>query len=152
MTHEHSQAEMFAGAGGPGVKDMPSEHSKIMTQKCIECHYWTASGEHKPSQKGGHTFRTDNRICLKCHDNIAAKLAEWNTKITPLAAELKGLLDKYPNKTSRVYISVKKNYGMAMGDAGMNVQAVHNPAYAQLLLQIGISTLISDSKWKQERK
>lgn len=103
-------------------------------------------------KKGGHTFRTDDRICLKCHDNISVKLAEWNTKLTPLATELKGLLDKYPNKTSRVYISVKKNYGMAVSDTGMNAMGIHNPAYAQILLQVGISTLISDSKWKQEKK
>ena len=142
---------MFAGTGGFGVIDKPSEHSKIMTQKCIECHYWTAS-DNEPSQKGGHTFRIDDKICLKCHHNIPAKLAEWNTKLTPIAAELKNMLDKHPNKSSKAYISAKKNYGMAVSDTGMNSMGIHNPAYAQILLQIGISTLISDSKWKQEKK
>jgi hypothetical protein len=145
---------MFAGASGSGVKDMPSEHSKIMTRKCVECHYWTArmNGDNTPSQKGGHTFRIDERLCLKCHDDISAKLSEWDKKIIPLAAELKGMLDKYPNKNSKAYISAKKKYGMATGDSGMNAKAVHNPAYAQTLLKIGISTLTSDSTWKQEKK
>lgn len=141
---------MFSGTGGFGVKDMPSEHSKIMTKKCVECHYWSAkSKESKDSTiKGGHTFRVDDKICLKCHDNIQEKLTEWNAKIIPLANELKDMLEKYPNKNSKAYISARKNYGLAMSDPGMNVQAIHNPAYAVALLQAGISALRADSTWK----
>ncbi|MGB9595879.1 MAG: hypothetical protein ACPL7B_06315 [Candidatus Poribacteria bacterium] len=136
---------------------MPSKHSEIMTKKCVECHYWSSESSTKSKEnkkdddkqiKGGHTFQVDEKYCLKCHENIQEKLLEWNAKIIPLANELKELLDKYPNKNSRVYLSARKNYALAMSDPGMNVQAIHNPAYAVALLKAGISALRADSTWK----
>ena len=152
MKHEHTQAEMFAGTSGSGVKDMPSEHSKIMTQKCIECHIYNgkAEADKTPSEKGGHTFIIDDRVCLKCHDNPAGKLAEWNLKIAPLVVQLKELLDKYPNKSSKTYIAAKKNYSLVASDVGkqMKVQGIHNQQYALALLQYGISVLTMESMWQ----
>ncbi len=152
---------MFSGTDGFGVKNMPSKHSEIMTKKCVECHHWSSkeSKENKKESKedknddkiiikGGHTSRVDEKYCLKCHENIQQELAEWNAKIIPLANELKDLLDKYPNKNSNVYRSAKKNYALVMSDPGMNVNAIHNPAYAIALLKAGISALRADSTWK----
>jgi hypothetical protein len=145
---------MFAGTSGSGVKDMPSEHSKIMTTKCIECHTYNgkAEADKTPSEKGGHTFRLDDRVCLKCHDNPAGMIAEWSSKISPLVAQLKDLLDKYPNKSSKIYYAAKRNYAMVTSDNGMQTQGIHNPKYALALLQSSISELTAESTWKMGGK
>lgn len=151
MTHEHSQAEMFAGTSVSGVKDMPSQHSKIMTKKCIECHTYNGKPEADttPSEKGGHTFRLDENVCLKCHHHKPKDmLVEWNKQIAPLVAQLKDLLDKYPDKTSKTYVAIKKNYGFVTSDSGMQIQGIHNPKYAISVLQYSISALTVDSNWK----
>ena len=142
---------MFAGTSVPGVKDMPSEHSKIMTRKCVECHYYTGrvEADTTPSEKGGHTFKLDDRVCLKCHHHKAEDLiVEWNKQIVPLVAQLKDLLDKYPDKTSKTYIAIKKNYGFVISDSGMQIQGIHNPKYAVAVLQYSISALTAESAWK----
>jgi len=145
---------MFAGTSGSGVKDMPSEHSKMMTQKCIECHTYNgkAEADKTPSEKGGHTFRLDDHVCLKCHDNPAEMIAEWGPKIAALVAQLKDLLDKFPDKSSKTYYAAKRNYGLVASDNGMNIQGVHNPKYALALLQYSISALTAESAWKTGSK
>ena len=155
MKHEHSQAEMFAGTSGSGVKDMPSEHNKIMTQKCIECHTYNGKPEADtmPSEKGGHTFRLDESVCLKCHHHKPEDmLVEWNKKITPLLTQLKDLLDKYPDKLSKTYIAINRNYALVASDGGMQIKGIHNPKYAIDLLQYSISALTVDSNWKMDNQ
>ena len=144
---------MFMGTGGSGVKPMPSEHSKIMTEKCIECHYYTgkAEADNTPSEKGGHTFRLNDNVCLKCHEEPAKEIEKWKPVIEPLAKQLKELLDKYPDKKSRVYLDIRRNYGMAMSDGGMNINGVHNPKYAEALLKNGITALTPGTTWEEKK-
>lgn len=135
---------MFAGTGGSGVKDMPSPHSIKMEKKCITCHMY--SQEDTELKKGGHTFRLNYNVCLKCHHKDPEVLmSEWREKIPPMLEQLKSLLDNHPDKTSKVYKSAKRNYDMVIADGGIGI---HNPRYAQALLQYGISSLSSESAWR----
>ena len=77
-------------------------------------------------------------------------LVEWNKQIVPLFARLKDLLDKYPDKKSKTYVAIKKNYGFVTSDSGMQIQGIHNPKYAISVLQYSISTLTVDSNWENE--
>jgi hypothetical protein len=140
---------MFSGTNGFGVRDIPTEHSKVMTEKCVECHYFNVRADNTILEKGGHTFRIDDRVCVKCHHNTAQKVSEWETKIAPLTNQLKELLDKYPDKKSNGYYNASRNYGMVIGDSGMNIYGIHNPQYAEALLKKGIAILTSESTWKQ---
>lgn len=141
---------MFAGTGGSGVKDMPSEHSKIMQEKCIECHFYKESNEDEiEKQKGGHTFKIDESVCLKCHKDPSAMMNEWKNKIEPLLKQLEDMLDKYPNKTSRAYIAAKRNHAFVVADGGIGI---HNPKYAYELLKFSISLMRTEESeliWKR---
>ena len=142
---------MFAGAGGSGVKNM-SSHSQVMPGKCVTCHLYRAEEEKKekkadaPPKKGGHTFRVDDRICLKCHEDTKSLVVEWQAKITPLLKRLKALLDSAPNKTSKPYKAARLNYDIVIADGGTGL---HNPRYAQALLRYSISSLTAESLWRQ---
>lgn len=167
---------MFAGTGGSGVKNMPSAHSQAMPKKCVTCHMHrgeadaphsqvgmgqpesqkagkpveeggsSASATQEPLQKGGHTFRSDDRACLKCHENPRPLVAEWRVETSSLLKRLKVLLDSTPDKTSKSYKAARLNYDMVMADGGVGV---HNPKYAQALLQYSISSLTAESVWKR---
>ncbi len=131
---------MFAGAGGSGGKAMPSKHSEVMPKKCVTCHMYREK-EDKILKNGGHTFRSDGRVCLKCHEEPESLVQEWRAKILPLLADLSELLDKASDKSSKAYRVAKQNYSMVITDGAMGN---HNPRYAQALLQHGISSLKSD--------
>jgi len=137
---------MFAGTTGSGVKDIPSSHSQTMPKKCITCHTYKEKAD-TPSQKGGHTFRVDEKVCLQCHENPAALKSEWQTKISPMVKQLKELLDGYSDKASKVYRAAKLNYDLVIADGETGV---HNPRYAQALLQHSITSLTAESAWKQQ--
>ena len=148
---------MFAGTGGSGVKNMPSSHVKVMPKKCVTCHMHKEKKEDKADEeekaenidprlrKGGHTFRADERACLKCHEDPMSMVTEWREKTSPLLKELKVLLDNTPDKYSKVYRAAQQNYNMVMADNGMGT---HNPRYAVALLRYGISSLTVESVWK----
>ena len=144
--HEHSQSEMFAGTGGTGVKNMPSEHSKIMPGKCVTCHMNREEGD-EVLKNGGHTFRKDSRVCLKCHKAPETIVKEWRDKVSPLLKELKSLLDKIPDKdkAAKFYKDASLNYDIVIADRGMGS---HNPRYAQALLGHSIASL----KFRLEEK
>ena len=137
---------MFRGTGGAGVKSIPSEHSKIMPEKCVTCHMHR-EGEDKVLERGGHTFRQDSRACLKCHESPVSMMAEWKKVISPLVKELELALEKFPDKESRIYKDAKLNYDVVIADAGIGA---HNPRYAQALLQHSISALALDATAKPE--
>jgi len=150
---------MFAGTGGFGVKNIPSPHVQVMPEKCATCHMHKAgekekkeTGEEEKAEKvdprlrkGGHTFRADDRACLKCHEDPKPTVAEWREKTSSLLKELKALLDNTPDKNSRVYKAAQKNYSMVIADNGVGA---HNPRYAVALLKYGISSLTVESVWK----
>ena len=94
--------------------------------------------KNKVLKEGGHTFRSDPRACLKCHEEPESLVAEQKAKTLPLLEELKGLLDKVTDQTSKTYKDAVKNYDMVIADGGMGN---HNPTYAQALLQHSISSL-----------
>ena len=97
-------------------------------------------------QKGGHTFRLDYRVCLKCHDDSRALVAEWSARTAPLIKQLKTLLDNTADKNSKAYKAAKLNYGLVMADGG---SGSHNPRYAEVLLRYSISSLKIGSAWEQ---
>ena len=148
---------MFAGAGGFGVKNMPSPHVQVMPEKCATCHMYKAGKKDKADEegkiekidpklrRGGHTFRADDRACLKCHEDPKSMVAEWRGKTSSLLKELEALLDNTPDKNSRVYKAAQKNYNMVIADNGVGT---HNPGYAVALLKYGISSLTVESVWK----
>jgi len=142
---------MFAGTGGSGVKDMPSEHSQVMPKKCVTCHmYKDEKAKEKeadaPPEKGGHTFRSNDKVCLKCHEDPMSLVAKWREETSALLKRLKALLDSVPDKTSESYKAAKSNYDIVMADGGLGV---HNPKYAQALLQYSISSLTVEPVWEQ---
>lgn len=143
---------MFAGTGGSGVKNMPSEHIKIMPKKCVTCHMHKEEEKQKEvdkkpnvkMQKGGHTFRSDDKACLKCHENPELLVKEQNEKTAALLKRLKGLLDSTTDKKSASYRAARLNYNIVMADGEIGL---HNPSYAQALLRYGISALTIESVW-----
>jgi len=139
---------MFAGAGGSGVKDIPSSHSKVMPKKCVTCHMYKPdkkAGMDKKIINGGHTFRSDARICLQCHEKPESLVKSWQEQISPLVVQLKALLDSKPNKITKAYREAKMSYDIVMADGGTGL---HNPVYAKALLKYSIALLKSESIWK----
>jgi hypothetical protein len=139
---------MFAGAGGSGVKDMPSSHSQVMPKKCVVCHMYKSEEEVPESElpKGGHTFRVDHKVCLKCHENSNALAEKWQKEIQPMLKNLKDLLDNTSNKTTKAYRDARANYYIVISDGG---SGLHNPGYAKALLKYSISSLTAETIWKK---
>jgi formate-dependent nitrite reductase cytochrome c552 subunit len=140
---------MFAGIGGAGVKRMPSAHSLMMSKKCVTCHMYKPEKEvekttAKALKTGGHSFRPDDRVCLKCHEDPKALAAKWREETASMLEQLKTLLDKAPDRKSKLYKQVKLNYNLIVADDGIGL---HNPVYAQALLKYSISSLMSKSAW-----
>ena len=97
-------------------------------------------------QNGGHTFRPDDRMCLKCHEDSRALVAEWQAKTSPLIEQLEALLENTADKNSKVYKAAKLNYGLVIADGG---SGSHNPRYAEALLRYSISSLKLGPVWEQ---
>ena len=131
---------MFAGSAGSGAKEMPSKHSEIMPEKCITCHMHREE-EDKVLKRGGHTFLSNKKICLKCHEDPESMMAEWKAKISPILKELESLLKKFPDKKSKIYKDATLSYEVVIADGKIGS---HNPRYAQALLQYSISSLTFD--------
>ena len=139
---------MFAGSAGSGVKEMPSKHSEIMPETCVTCHTHREK-EDEVLKRGGHTFLSDKRVCLKCHEDPESMMAEWKVKISPLLEELESRLEKFPDKKSKIYRDAKLNYDVVIADGKIGS---HNPRYAQALLQRSISSLVFDITARPETK
>jgi len=140
---------MFAGTGGSGVKRMPSAHSLMMSKKCVTCHMYKPEKEVEKTadaalEKGGHSFRPDDRVCLKCHEDPKALAAKWREETASMLKQLKALLDEAPDKKSKLYKQVKLNYDLIVADGGIGL---HNLLYAQALLKYSISSLMGKSAW-----
>ena len=141
-----SQAEMFLGREGAGVKRMPSPHVRAMKKRCVHCHM--AITEEKKDEKevvekhGGHTFKADFSNCSSagCHDtadnDMATKLPIYRAEIESKMKEVKAMLDNAEDKASQAYIDAKLNYDMVKGDNGYGL---HNIPYARALLEHSLS-------------
>ncbi len=141
-----SQAEMFLGREGAGVKRMPSPHVRAMKKRCVHCHM--AKVEEKTDEKedmtkhGGHTFKADFSTCSSagCHDtadnDMTQKLPVYRAEIEAKMKDVKAMLDKAEDKTSQAYIDAKLNYDMVKGDSGYGL---HNIPYARALLEHSLS-------------
>ena len=110
-------------------------------KKCVTCHMHRAE-EDKPLKTGGHTFRADERACLKCHKDPRSLMVKRRAEISPLLKRLKTLLDNEHDTTSRAYRAAQLNYDMVISDGEMGA---HNPKYAKALLQYGILSLSGES-------
>ena len=141
-----SQAEMFLGREGAGVRRMPSPHVRAMKKRCVHCHMAkiedTTDDENIEEKHGGHTFKADFSTCgsAGCHDTIdndmAKKLPVFRTEIEAKMKEVKAILDNANDKTSQAYIDAKLNYDMVKGDSGYGL---HNIPYARALLEHSLS-------------
>ena len=141
-----SQAEMFLGREGAGVKRMPSPHVRAMKKRCVHCHM--AKNEQKKDdpetvvKHGGHTFKADFSTCSSagCHDSadndMTVKLPQYRAEIEAKMKEVKTMLDNVEDKTSQAYIDAKLNYDMVKGDSGYGL---HNIPYARALLEHSLS-------------
>ncbi len=141
-----SQAEMFLGREGAGVKRMPSPHVRAMKKRCVHCHM--AKNDPKKDDKepvvkhGGHTFKADFSTCSSagCHDSadndMAVKLPLYRAEIEAKMKEVKTMLDNAADKTSQAYKDAKLNYDMVKGDSGYGL---HNIPYARALLEHSLS-------------
>jgi len=96
--------------------------------------------------KGGHTFRIDQKVCLKCHKDPTALTEKWQKELQPMIKTLKDLLDNTSNKTTKTYRDARANYYMVISDGGLGV---HNPNYAKALLKYSISSLHTENIWKK---
>ncbi len=141
-----SQAEMFLGREGAGVKRMPSPHVRAMKKRCVHCHM-AKIDEKKDDQgtvvkHGGHTFKADFSTCSSagCHDSadndMAVKLPLYRAEIEAKMKEVKAMLDNATDKTSQTYKDAKLNYDMVKGDSGYGL---HNIPYARALLEHSLS-------------
>lgn len=139
---------MFAGTGGAGVKKMPSEHSEIMPKKCVACHMYRDE-DYKITNKGSHTFLANYSSCLQCHKDPKEKVEEWRKKVSPLLEELKALLDKATDKTTKVYKDAILNYDIVISDGKMGF---HNPKYAQAVLRHSIEAMTAELSKKSAKQ
>lgn len=141
-----SQAEMFLGREGAGVRRMPSPHVRAMKKRCVHCHMAeidTATDDQNIEEKhGGHTFKADFSTCSSagCHDtadnDMTKKLPLYRTEIETKMKEVKAILDNAEDKTSQAYKDAKLNYDMVKGDSGYGL---HNIPYARALLEHSLS-------------
>ena len=138
---------MFAGTGGSGVMEMPSAHSLVMPEGCITCHMHSDKG-YGLRNKGGHTFRQDDRVCLKCHGGVRPVTFIWRAKISFLLRLLEVFLDNAPDKRTKLYKAARFNYNLVVADGDIGV---HNPRYAQALLIYAISSLQAELTGEQFR-
>ena len=152
-----SQAEMFLGREGAGVRRMPSPHVRAMKKRCVHCHMAKidekkdttpqpplSKGDNQITEEkhGGHTFKADFSTCSSagCHDtadnDMAKKLPLYRAEIEAKMKEVKAVLDNAEDKTSQAYIDAKLNYDMVKGDSGYGL---HNVPYARALLEHSLS-------------
>ena len=141
-----SQAEMFLGREGAGVRRMPSPHVRVMKKRCVHCHMAkieSSTDEQNIEEKhGGHTFKADFSTCSSagCHDtadnDMTKKLPVYRTEIETKMKEVKAILDNAEDKTAQAYIDAKLNYDMVKGDSGYGL---HNIPYARALLEHSLS-------------
>jgi len=135
------QAQMFAGTGGRGVKDMPS---KMFLAKvdCIGCHAMSgaAAGAHPPAIV---TAKAANQACAECHGASYNKiLSDWRETVTESLAEAREAVAKAdkayaacPDSNPRK-VKVKELIDLARYDCEFVEKAhgVHNVDYAIELL------------------
>ena len=141
-----SQAEMFLGREGAGVKRMPSPHVRAMKKRCVHCHMAKndpkKDGQETVAKHGGHTFKADFSTCgsAGCHDSVdndmATKLPLYRAEIEAKMKEVKTMLDNAADNTSQAYKDAKLNYDMVKGDSGYGL---HNIPYARALLEHSLS-------------
>ena len=135
-----SQAEMFAGKGGNGVKRMPSPHIKEMPMRCVACHMEKETSVEKVVARGGHTFVASMESCQRCHlgeDDISIRVSALVSEVNSLLQQVERMLeDTSAQKDSQVYKDAKLNYDMVKGDSGYGF---HNFAYAKALLKYSLS-------------
>lgn len=141
-----SQAEMFLGREGAGVRRMPSPHVRAMKKRCVHCHMAkiepSPDDENVDEKHGGHTFKADFSTCSSagCHDtadnDMTKKLPLYQVEIEAKMKEVKAILDNAEDKTSQAYIDAKLNYDMVKGDSGYGL---HNIPYARALLEHSLS-------------
>ena len=136
-----SQAEMFLGREGAGVKRMPSPHVRVMKKRCVQCHMVKEDPE-TVAQHGGHTFIATLSVCSTagCHDSadndMDVKLPQYRAEIEAKMQAVKAMLAAAPDKTSQAYLDAKLNYDMVKGDSGYGL---HNMPYANALLDYSLS-------------
>lgn len=141
-----SQAEMFLGREGAGVKRMPSPHVRAMKKRCVHCHMAKNNLKKDDPENvvkhGGHTFKADFSTCSSagCHDSadndMTVKLPLYRAEIEAKMKEVKTMLNNATDKTSQVYKDAKLNYDMVKGDSGYGL---HNIPYARALLEHSLS-------------
>ena len=131
-----SQAEMFLGRDGKGIRRKPSPHVRVMKKRCIHCHMAKKESKDEVAQRGGHTFIADFSICADCHDNMEVRLKGYRAEIEGKMQAAKAMLDRATDSDSEAYKAAKWNYDMVKGDSGYGL---HNIPYARMLLDYSLS-------------
>lgn len=144
-----SQAEMFLGRDGKGVRRKPSPHVRVMKKRCVHCHMAKKESKDEVVQRGGHTFIADFSICGDCHDDMDARLKRYREEIGGKMDQVKAMLDGAADPNSEAYKAAKWNYDMVKGDSGYGL---HNIPYARMLLDYSLSlksTLVESESGKE---
>jgi len=137
--HHGPQANLLNGYGGYEYRqDMSTKGTHATGADCVSCHMVEGDGTY-----GGHTWTPGEASCSSCHANgvpdsdVEAKLATLHEAL--VAAEMLdaegGILTGYRSADS---VGALWNYLLVEEDRSMGV---HNPAYADALLDASIDAL-----------
>ncbi|NIA21347.1 MAG: hypothetical protein GWP05_05125 [Anaerolineaceae bacterium] len=135
------QANMFAGRGGKGVPDMPSQ-MYLANVDCVACHEVPFLGG-KQHLDNMTTFEATAQACVECHGGAYKRmLPQWREIITEALAEAKAELAKaeaayraqpggHPQKAKAGALLEVARYNCEFVEKG---HGVHNLEYATELL------------------
>lgn len=137
--HHGPQANLLNGYGGYEYReDISTAGSHESGADCVTCHMHEGDGT-----VGGHTWTPGDAACTTCHTN-GVPSTDVEAKLHTLEEALKtagmldadgGILTGYRSADS---VGALWNYLLVEEDRSMGV---HNPAYAEALLDLSISAL-----------
>ena len=146
-TNTHTgQKMMYRGVGGRNVENMPSPmyHSQV---DCVGCHVDPKSSM-KASEFKGRTYAPSTLGCVQCHgedyleiynmwqDGLKLKLEETRLKLSKVRNLFKTKPHKATAKKWEDLRDAEYNYDFVKESHG-----IHNPDYAEALLQDAINKL-----------
>jgi hypothetical protein len=143
--HHGPQSAMLLGVAGAGVEGKPGPHYAAVGDTCVGCHM---GGENAV-----HTFSPDVATCQGCHadaesfdiDGVQTKVQEMGNQLGELLLAA-GLInenspDGHPTVTEAPEKQALALYNWLYVMHEDKSMGVHNPDYAEALLQAGLDAM-----------
>jgi hypothetical protein len=137
---------MFQGVGGfeyPGYVYSNSAHTSVVSEKCVECHYYVRRKTSLVPAYSGHEFTPYGETCLPCHADFDTSAHSFDyrgiqTEITGLLDVLNAELDDATpdDSLTAAFQQARFNRDFVSGDLS---RGIHNTAYARDLLTSSIA-------------